>query len=218
MNESRYNAPEGKKKRGVKRNDDQWAARRNAIIDAAEEVFAEKPFSKVSMRDIAKKAGISPALIYRYFPNQQYLFVEAFLRGVQDLLPLLDRCFDLAKSRCLEDAAVIFVDYLDEHEHYFKMMTHFMLDGSINEDLRERLNSIERSVLDQFDRMFGGTGEQKDVRLLSHAFFAALNGILITFRQHPGRTRDETRAHMERLARILTGIFAREVQDKTTVI
>jgi len=32
--------------------------RRVTIVEAAERVFAEKPFSKVSMRDIAREAGI----------------------------------------------------------------------------------------------------------------------------------------------------------------
>ena len=54
-------------------------ARQDVIIDAAERVFAVKPFSKVSIRDIAREAGISHASIYRYFPDQQSLFVEAFL-------------------------------------------------------------------------------------------------------------------------------------------
>ncbi|PKN76248.1 MAG: TetR/AcrR family transcriptional regulator, partial [Deltaproteobacteria bacterium HGW-Deltaproteobacteria-1] len=57
-------------------------ARRTIIIDAAEKEFAEKPFQKVTMRDIAKRAGISPALIYRHFPDQQSLFAEAYMRGI----------------------------------------------------------------------------------------------------------------------------------------
>ena len=53
-------------------------ARRTIIVDAAEKEFATKPFNKVNMRVIAKRAGISPALIYRHFPDQQSLFAETF--------------------------------------------------------------------------------------------------------------------------------------------
>jgi len=35
------------------------------------------------MGDSARAAGISPALIYRHFPDQKHLFVEAFLRGTK---------------------------------------------------------------------------------------------------------------------------------------
>ncbi len=46
-------------------------ARQDAIITAAERVFSTKPFAEVSIRDIAREAGISHASIYRYFPDQQ---------------------------------------------------------------------------------------------------------------------------------------------------
>ncbi|HON39510.1 MAG: TetR/AcrR family transcriptional regulator [Desulfomonilia bacterium] len=194
-------------------NDDQRKARRDAIIDAAEAIFAEKPFNKVNMRDIARLAGISPALIYRYFPNQQHLFIEAFLRGASDLIPALDNCIDTVQEDLIEKVAGIFIAYLTEHEQYFKMMTHFMLEGSINEDLQERLNTIERSVLDRFDRLFVKMGAKQDVRRLSHAFFAALNGILITYRRHPGRTVDEVCEHMRLVARIIARLFENEVRS-----
>ncbi len=54
--------------------------RKNLIIDAAEQVFSNKPFNKVSMREIADEAGIAPSSIYTYFPNQESLFVEATVR------------------------------------------------------------------------------------------------------------------------------------------
>lgn len=194
----------------------QRQARRDTIIDAAEEIFAERPFSKVNMRDVAKRAGISPALIYRHFPNQQHLFVEAFLRGTRDLIPILEEHFDSAGPIRVEEMALSFVGYLIEHEHYFKMMTHFMLEGSVNEDLQERLNTIERSVLDQFDRLFAKIGAKQGARRLSHAFFAALNGIVITYRQHPGRTAEEVRRHMDLMARIVARVFENEVRAGTS--
>lgn len=204
---------QGKKSACPTPRDNQRLARRNAIIDAAEEIFAEKPFTKVNMRDIAKQAGISPALIYRYFPDQQHLFVEAFLRGTRDLIPILDEYLRSAETVRIEEVALKFISFLTGHEQYFKMMTHFMLEGSINEDLQERLNTIERSVLDRFDRLFVKMGAKQDVRRLSHAFFAALNGILITYRRHPGRTVDEVCEHMRLVARIIARLFENEVRS-----
>lgn len=197
---------------------DQREARKNAIIDAAEEVFASKPFSKVSMRDIAKQAGISPALIYRYFPDQQHLFVEAFFRGAEHLTGIFDRLLSTPGSDFIEEGANRFIAFLTEHEQYFKMMTHFMLEGSLNEALRDRLNDIERSMLGQFDRLFEKAGAKGNPRLLSHAFFASLNGILITFRQHPGRSPEEVREHMDHVGRIIAQLFANAVKQDDTGI
>lgn len=55
-------------------------ARRSIIPDAAVDLFVCKSFKQVSMRDIAKQAGTSPASIYRYFKDQDHLFVEALFR------------------------------------------------------------------------------------------------------------------------------------------
>ncbi|HPR04470.1 MAG TPA: TetR/AcrR family transcriptional regulator [Deltaproteobacteria bacterium] len=183
------------------------AAMRTVIVDAAEKVFSSKPFSKVSMRDIAKEAGISPALIYRHFPDQQHLFVEAFLRGTTHLLDQF--AGHIAKNRKprLEEAADLFIAYLTENEQYFKMMTHFMLEGTVHEGLLDTLNTIERSMLDRFDVLFRKAGAKGNVRLISHCFFAALNGILITFRRHPGRSDEEVDRHMHRIEHIMARMF-----------
>ncbi len=198
--------------------DIQREARRNAIIDAAEQVFASKPFSKVSMRDIAKQAGISPALIYRYFPDQQHLFVEAFSRGAEQLAGIFDALLSTPGRGSIEEGANRFIAFLTEHEQYFKMMTHFMLEGSLNDTLRDRLDAIERSMLDQFDRLFEKAGLKGNPRLLSHAFFAALNGVLITFRQHPGRTPEEAGEHMNHVGRIIAQLFADAARKDTADI
>ncbi len=195
------------KKPSSRLKDDQREARRVAIIDAAESVFAAKPFNKVSMRDIAREAGISPALIYRHFPDQQHLFVEAFLRGATRLMEIFDQVLNGEKETCIDEAAKKFITYLTEHEQYFKMMTHFMLEGSVNEALRDKLNAIERSMLDKFDQVFEKAGMRGNPRALSHAFFAALNGVLITFRQHPGRSAEEARAHMDHIGGIISSLF-----------
>ena len=197
-------------------NDDHREARRIAIIDAAESIFAAKPFNKVSMRDIAREAGISPALIYRHFPDQQHLFVEAFLRGANRLMEIFDQVLNGEKEVFIDEAAKKFITYLTEHEQYFKMMTHFMLEGSLNEGLRDKLNAIERSMLDKFDQVFEMAGMRGNPRALSHAFFAALNGVLITFRQHPGRSAEEVKAHMDAIGGIISSLFTDAIKRGIT--
>lgn len=186
---------------------------KDIILEAAILVFASKPFSKVSMRDIAKEAGISAALIYRHFPDQQHLFVETFLRGTTHLLDQFAGL--LAKNRRprLEEAADIFLTYLTENEQYFKMMTYFMLEGTVDEGLLETLNTIERSMLDRFDALFRKAGARGNVRLVSHCFFAALNGILITFRRHPGRSDEEVDRHMHRIGHIMARMFIHAIRS-----
>ena len=47
--------------------------RRDQIIDAAMQVFAQKGFTRATNKDIAREAGITPGLIYYYFENKEAL-------------------------------------------------------------------------------------------------------------------------------------------------
>jgi AcrR family transcriptional regulator len=182
-------------------------ARRTLIVDAAERSFAAKPFNKVSMRDIARETGISAASIYRYFPDQQTLFVEAFLRGSRRIIESFRKAVEENDGVSLERIAGEFLDYLIENDPYFRMMTHFMLDGSLSPSLVERLNEESRLLIDQFDCLFNKMNAAGDRRLLAHAFFSAMNGILITFRDYPGRSKAEVVEHMKLVGRVLARLF-----------
>ncbi|MGN6425721.1 MAG: TetR/AcrR family transcriptional regulator [Leifsonia sp.] len=50
---------------------------RDRILAAAAELFAERGLD-VGMRDIARRAGVGPATLYRRFPTRQALIDEAF--------------------------------------------------------------------------------------------------------------------------------------------
>ncbi|HPC86191.1 MAG TPA: TetR/AcrR family transcriptional regulator [Smithellaceae bacterium] len=185
-------------------------ARQAVIIEAAERVFAVKPFNKVSIRDIAREAGISHASIYRYFPDQQSLFVEAFLQGAGEIGDTLAKLIESAETPEILKISNVYVTYLMDNDQYFRMMTHFMLDGSLSAEKIEKLNAAERRIFDQFDRMFQKMKKPEPVRPLSHAFFAALNGVLITFRNYPGRSSKAVRQHMLNIA----GVIARNFEKK----
>lgn len=51
---------------------------RDRVIEAARELFAESGLG-VTMRQIARRAGVGPATLYRRFPTKQSLVLEAFV-------------------------------------------------------------------------------------------------------------------------------------------
>lgn len=50
--------------------------RRTQILNAAQEVFAEKSFTGASIKDLARAAGVSPGLLYWYFKDKTDLFTS----------------------------------------------------------------------------------------------------------------------------------------------
>src|SRR5580692_11343254 len=61
-------------------------ARRDQIVDVGAGQFATKPYEQVHMADIATAAGISRALVYRYFPTKRDLFAAVYRRASERLL------------------------------------------------------------------------------------------------------------------------------------
>jgi AcrR family transcriptional regulator len=182
-------------------------ARRSIIIDAAEKEFATTAFNRVTMRQIARRAGISPALIYRHFPDQQSLFVEAFLRGVNDVFEGIYMRIDGSEEGLIKDVALEFVEFFTRNDQYFRMMMNFFLDGPVDPDLFAKLNVVERRMLDHFDKMFIKLRCRGNVRIHSHTLFAALIGIVATYRSHPEKSDDEVLNHRKLIAGELADVM-----------
>ncbi|MFD6160707.1 TetR family transcriptional regulator [Nocardia sp. NPDC060256] len=53
------------------------AATSAAILAAAQELFAERGYARATVRDIAARAGVNQALLFRYFGNKDELFRAA---------------------------------------------------------------------------------------------------------------------------------------------
>src|SRR6266576_7167466 len=49
-------------------------ARKEAIVEAVQDVFAEKGFDGTTTRELAEAAGVSEALLYRHFPSKESLY------------------------------------------------------------------------------------------------------------------------------------------------
>jgi AcrR family transcriptional regulator len=58
----------------------QGAETRERILDVAQELFIHQGYDKTSLRDIAKRLGITKAALYYYFERKEEILVELHLR------------------------------------------------------------------------------------------------------------------------------------------
>jgi AcrR family transcriptional regulator len=58
---------------------------RNALLDAARSLLEEGPLADLSLRAVARRAGVSHAAPYRHFPNHEALLLELALEGFSEL-------------------------------------------------------------------------------------------------------------------------------------
>jgi len=59
--------------------------RRDSVIDAAEQVFAQKGFENSTINDVARQARLSRALVYFYFKDKEDLQTAITLRALNAL-------------------------------------------------------------------------------------------------------------------------------------
>lgn len=96
---------------------------RQAILDAAEAVFAEHGFEATKVQQIAERAGLSMGTIYSIFPGKQELYEAILGQHGADLLRLLRAVHDGGGSPLdmLDDLVVVYIDYFVAHPEFLRM-------------------------------------------------------------------------------------------------
>lgn len=127
-------------------------ARREAIVEAVRDVFAEKGFDGTTTRELAKAAGVSEALLYKHFPSKESLYA-AMLEGCSKG-PTFAEATRILELETSTSTLVVMVHF---------MISHYVL-GRAGDTHRAALNSLlVRSLL----------GDGEFVRLMHRKLAAA---------------------------------------------
>jgi AcrR family transcriptional regulator len=127
-------------------------ARKEAIVEAVRDVFAEKGFDGTTTRELAKAAGVSEALLYKHFPSKESLYA-AMLEGCSKG-PTFAEATRILELEASTSTLVVMVHF---------MISHYVL-GRPGDRHRAALNSLlVRSLL----------GDGEFVRLMHRKLAAA---------------------------------------------
>ncbi|NOX35033.1 MAG: TetR/AcrR family transcriptional regulator [Deltaproteobacteria bacterium] len=181
--------------------------RQSLIIEAARQVFGEKTYDSVSMAEIANTAGIAKSSIYTYFKSQEELYAKVAYQDACVFIKELKKQIQKKDKNVIRTAIEYFLDYYIANEPQWRMITHFALHGNRDMGSIDKLNEIGRGLMDAFETIFIYSGCRKDTRLMSHTLFSCLSGILIAFRNYPGRSEEERIAHMKRIGLVIESMF-----------
>lgn len=87
------------------------------VLSHSKALFLKQGFANVTMRDIAREIGYSPAAIYLYFNNKDEIYYELFNEG-----------FQILYKRQLEAAKQQFDDPIDELNNMGQAYIRFAMD------------------------------------------------------------------------------------------
>lgn len=186
--------------------------RQELIIDAARQVFSKKTYDKVSMAEIAGTAGIAKSSIYTYFKSQEELYAKIACLDSAVFISELKKRIEKGTPDPVETCVDAFLDYYIENRSQWRMITHFALHGNRDMASVEQLNAVGRDLMDLFETIFIKAGCKKDTRLMSHTLFSCLSGVLIAFRNYPGRSEQERIAHMKRIGQRISDMVRAFIQ------
>ena len=186
--------------------EDEREARRRIIIDAALKLIGERRFNEIGMRDIAENAGVSAASIYRYFPSRDDLLAEALIHNISEIIRQNQKRLT-EENITLETFAHAVVDHFMDNEATFQIASYLMVKGEMSPQALGEFNRVQGDLLRMFDSTLQKFGVIARVRLFSQAYFASLAGVVMAYRNYPGRDKGEIRSHMHRLARIVAEVF-----------
>jgi AcrR family transcriptional regulator len=112
-------------------------ARREAIVEAVRDVFAQKGFDGTTTRELAQAAGVSEALLYKHFPSKESLYA-AMLEGCSKG-PTFAEATRILELEASTSTLVVMVHF---------MISHYVL-GRAGDTHRAALNALlARSLLD----------------------------------------------------------------------
>jgi AcrR family transcriptional regulator len=61
-----------------------------AILASTVQLLSEKPLRDISMEEIARRAGVGKATIYKWWPSRAYVALDAFLKKTNQMVPTPD--------------------------------------------------------------------------------------------------------------------------------
>ena len=96
-------------------------ANRQAILDAAREVFAEMGYDTATVRDIIRRTDLSVGAFYNYFRSREEVFEALADDGARRFRPILRACWEEARDfeGYLRAAIQAYSDFVvDEHENW----------------------------------------------------------------------------------------------------
>jgi hypothetical protein len=82
-----------------------------------------------------------------------------------------------------------------------------MVTGRVNPKALEKFNTVQRYFFNLLDKVNQQAGLGESNRLYSHAIYASIVGVVMTFRNYPGRDKEEIRRHIHRLTRLVSDAF-----------
>jgi AcrR family transcriptional regulator len=105
---------------------DEPVALRQRILETAEALLETEGLQALSLREVARRAGVTHQAPYHHFADRESILAELVTQGFDDLAQRLSKANDVAASgdprKALMQSGTAYVGYAIEHPGVFRIM------------------------------------------------------------------------------------------------
>jgi AcrR family transcriptional regulator len=179
----------------------------DALLSAAQQMFAERPIEDVTVEEIGQRAGVAVGSIYNNFGSKEGLYAAVVARALDVDRDYMDRAYtpDRNPIEQLLAASEQYLRFALDHPQFFRMLafptkpspypaaaeTTALLALRVAEQNGRMVDAIERGIAD-------GSIRQLNPQATATILWASWNGIISL-----GWRRDELQQSAEELAALI---------------
>jgi AcrR family transcriptional regulator len=192
------------------------ASKREAVLKTAAELFIEKSYSRVSMKDVAELLNITKPALYHYFQNKEQILIECYRLGTQ----LVEETLNDIAAHCgsgLDKVQAFIYSYANVMTINFGRCIMRLDEGDLSEEARAEVHKYKRKI----DRRLRGFIQEGisdgsitpcDVKIAAFSIAGALNWICHWYEPEGALSAEEIASQF---ARTLTTGLARRKRSQS---
>jgi AcrR family transcriptional regulator len=180
------------------------ADRRDALLNAAAQLFADRGFAGVTLEELGAAAGVSGPAVYRHFPGKAAVLAALLLEASEGLLQggggVVDATDDAEAA--LRALVGFHVDFAIANADVIRVQDRDLT--SLPEADAHRVRRLQREYVELWVGVLGRLQPElptAELRIRAHAAFGLINSTPHSARSHGSRPADEVvRQVLERMA------------------
>jgi TetR/AcrR family transcriptional regulator len=101
------------------------------ILDAAEELFAERGYAGTALRDVADMVDLRTPSLYNHFPNKESMYAAVLERGIRPVFEVLSEVVESRDETALDTRQLVerAMELVAQHPNVPRLIQHETLVG-----------------------------------------------------------------------------------------
>jgi AcrR family transcriptional regulator len=164
--------------------------RRRQLLSLGVELFAQHAYDELSMRKIARAAGISHALLYRYFPSKQSYFRAALEQAAEELRARTAPDPSMPPWEQLVAGLEGFLELVDENALAYRQLLRSLASAP---EVRELIEDVRDSTAERILAGLFPDQPPPKARAAVTGWLWYMDGVLLDWIEHRDLERHEVR-------------------------